>query len=79
MSEFTSKKFVIPRAHFETCGFRMQSLACGAVTWPDGRVCRFNVRLMAEPGANGEIVLIAEDNNRDSRTSSKALRLRRRK
>lgn len=61
----TTKKLNIPRAAFEDSGWRTIELARGSVEFPDGRHCRFNVRLVAMPGANGDIQLFAEDINRD--------------
>ena len=54
----------IHRRKFENSGWRTIPLAQGQVVWPDGRKSRFNVRLMAKPGTEGDIQLIAEDINR---------------
>lgn len=54
----------IKRSRFEVSGWRVISLAHGQITWPDGRLCRFNVRLQAKPGTEGDVELIAEDLNR---------------
>lgn len=65
----------IPVALFEIAGWRSITLAYGEVVYPDGRPCRFNVRLHRT--ANDTIQLIAEDINRDG-SFAKALTLRRR-
>lgn len=61
-----TKKSKIQRREFENSGWRIITLAHGEVCWPDGRNNRFNVRLQAQPGTAGEIVLIVEDINKDS-------------
>lgn len=56
----------IARRRFETAGWRTISLAHGQVVWPDGRKSRFNVRLSAKPGTDGDVELIAEDIGRSN-------------
>ena len=53
----------LKRAAFESAGWRTITIAHGQVKWPDGRVCRYNVRLQACAGSEGDITLIAEDIN----------------
>jgi hypothetical protein len=53
----------IKRGRFEKVGGRTIELSRGMVTWPDLKVCRFNVRLIANPGSDGDIYLVAEDIN----------------
>lgn len=54
----------IQRAAFQSAGFKVIDIASGKVEWPDGKVCRYSIRLQAMPGDEGDIVLIAEDINR---------------
>ena len=68
----------IHRCRFETAGWRTIPLAQGEVLWPDGRKSRFNVRLIALPGSDGEIALVAEDLNRPA-AAARSLLLKRRK
>jgi hypothetical protein len=59
----SSSSFCIPRSHFENCGFRTVTIARGAVTWPDGKFQRINIRLVAMPGSEGSVHLYVEDTN----------------
>jgi hypothetical protein len=65
----------IKRAAFETCGSRSITIAKGLVLWPDGRECRYNVRLVANPGEDGDVILVAEDINRPADRSCKTIKL----
>lgn len=71
-------KRVINRKQFDTNPISKNpiSLAYGLVKFPDGKHCRFNVRLQLNP--LGDVCLIAEDINRDDRFA-KSIKLRRKK
>lgn len=58
----------IPRSRFENEGFRTVELARGSVLFGDKTTCKFNVRLMADPGTEGDIRIIVEDINRSLHT-----------
>lgn len=70
------KPIKIPRRKFETSGWRTITIAEGSVVFPNGRNCRFNVRLQAAAGEEGDITLIAEDINRPE-GKAKMIKLRR--
>lgn len=59
----------IPRRRFERES--VIELSRGVVTWPNGKLCRFNVRLVADQGSEGDVRLIAEDINREKTVSIK--------
>lgn len=63
------------RQSFETADLNTIPLARGTITFEDGRVARFNVRLAADPGSDGDIRLVCEDINRPIGHSTRSLRL----
>lgn len=63
----------IDREEFENSGFRMIELARGEVVFPDGRNARFNARICAKPGRNGDVFIVSEDINTE-RETKRALR-----
>jgi hypothetical protein len=70
------KTKLIRRRKFETSGFRTIELSRGIVQFPDATQCRFNVRLLADPGEEGGIRLVVEDINKPT-GHSKSIKLTR--
>ena len=68
----------IPREEFETCGFRCITVAHGSVFFSeDGTQSSYSVRLMAEPGSDGDIWLIVTDLLSNEDTPDKIIKLKR--